>query len=177
MQNGFIFAETKNLKSMNYPVLFGVALVPLILGSIWYNPKVLGNAWMESSGVSMPDEKPSMGEMMKIFIPVYIFSLLFATILMSLSVHQFGAMGMIGGDEKASNILPSYAAFMADYGQAFRTFKHGALHGFLGGLFMSLFLIGTTALFERKSWKYIMIHVGFYVLCGIIMGGLICAFI
>lgn len=160
---------------MNFGILFAVALVPLVLGMIWYNEKVFGKAWMESAGIKMPETKPGMGEMMKIFIPVYIFSLLFASILMSLCVHQIGAYGMIGGD--ATTAKESYSLFMADYGTAFRTFKHGALHGTMAGLFSSLFFIGTCALFEQKSWKYIMIHVGFYALCGLIMGGLICQFV
>jgi len=41
---------------------------------------------------------------------------------------------MIGGD--TSTAKPSFNAFMADYGTAFRTFKHGALHGFLTGIFL-----------------------------------------
>jgi hypothetical protein len=47
----------------------------------------------------------------------------------------------------------------------FRTFKHGALHGFLSGLFLALPIIGTNALFER-SFKYTLVTGGFgsYVL-------------
>ena len=26
------------------------ALVPLLIGSIWYNPKVFGTAWMKATG-------------------------------------------------------------------------------------------------------------------------------
>jgi hypothetical protein len=37
------------------------------------------------------------------------------------TVHQFGALGMIGGDPSITK--PSYVAFMADYGTRFRTFK------------------------------------------------------
>ena len=36
---------------MNFGILFAVALVPLLLGMIWYNEKVFGKAWMESSGI------------------------------------------------------------------------------------------------------------------------------
>ena len=32
-----------------------VAFIPLIIGSIWYNPKVFGTAWMQESG--MTEEK------------------------------------------------------------------------------------------------------------------------
>jgi len=64
-------------------------------------------------------------------------------------VHQTGALGMIGGSE--TNALPSYTAFMADYGTAFRTFKHGALHGFLTGLLFITPTIGVNALFEKRA--------------------------
>jgi hypothetical protein len=37
-----------------------------------------------------------------------------------------GFLGMIGGPTKLSEVKPSFAAFMADYGMAFRTAKHGA---------------------------------------------------
>jgi hypothetical protein len=47
-----------------------------------------------------------------------------------------GAVGMIGGDPTLAK--PSYVSFMADYGTAFRTFKHGLLHGFIAGFFLLL---------------------------------------
>ncbi len=159
---------------MNLPVLLGVSLVPLIIGMIWYNPSVLGNAWMEAAGIKMPDEKPGIVEMLKIFIPVYIFSVFFSMLLMQLCIHQMGATQLVGGDP--TKAMASFAPFMADYKDAFRTFKHGALHGVLASLFMSLFMIGTPALFENRGWKYIFIHVGFYVLCGAIMGAIICQY-
>jgi len=162
--------------TLHFEYLFAIALVPLVLGSIYYNPKVLGNAWMSAAGISMPESRPSPMEMLKIYLPVYLFSLIFCgMVLLSTCIHQMGAYGMIGGDE--ANALPSFAGFMADYGLAFRTFKHGALHGSFLGLAATLFLVGTSALFEQKTWKYIFIHLGFNVLCSAIMGGLICQFV
>ena len=87
-------------------------------------------------------------------------------------IHQFGALGMVGGD--ASKALPSYNAFMADYGTAFRTFKHGALHGTITGLFMILPTIGINALYEKRSFKYVMISGGYWIVCFMVMGGIIC---
>jgi hypothetical protein len=80
---------------------------------------------------------------------------------------------MVGGD--ASKALPSYAAFLADYGTAYRTFKHGALHGFLTGLFLVLPILGTNALYEKRSFKYTLVTSGFWIVCLMIMGGIICA--
>ena len=55
----------------------------------------------------------------------------------AITIHQNGALGMIGGPMKLNEALPSYHAFMNDYGTAFRTFKHGALHGAISGLFFA----------------------------------------
>jgi hypothetical protein len=46
---------------------------------------------------------------------------------------------------------PSYVAFMADYDR-FRTFKHGALHGF-ERIILALPIMGTNALFEKRSFN------------------------
>lgn len=82
---------------------------------------------------------------------------------------------MIGGPRFLATAKPSYAAFMADYGHAYRTFKHGALHGFMTRLFLALPMIGINAQFEGKSWKYILINAGYFTVCFTIMGGIICA--
>lgn len=80
---------------------------------------------------------------------------------------------MVGGDTEGA--LPSFQAFMDDYGNAFRTFKHGVIHGIIAGIFVALPIIGTNALFERKGAKYILINTGYWIVTLAIMGGIICA--
>ncbi|HNL85462.1 MAG TPA: DUF1761 domain-containing protein, partial [Chitinophagales bacterium] len=63
------------------------------------------------------------------------------------------------------------------YGNEFRTFHHGALHGALSGLFLIFPVLSINALFERKSWKYIFINSGFWIISFALMGGIICQFI
>jgi hypothetical protein len=121
----------------------------------------------------MTEEKAKGANMIKIFGLTILFSFMIAFILQFLVIHQYGALGMIGGGHETP--LPSYDAFMADYGNAYRTFKHGMLHGFMTGLFFALPMIGINALFERKSWKYILINGGYFIVCLTIMGGIICA--
>lgn len=50
----------------------------------------------------------------------------------------------------ATNAKPSYAAFMADYGTAVRTFNHGELDGLLSGFLLALSNIDTNALLIKK---------------------------
>jgi hypothetical protein len=153
------------------PIAMLVAAVSaLVVGFIWYNPKVFGNAWMEASG--MTDEQVKGGNMAKIFGLALLFAFMLSTALPGIVTHQMGALSLVGGD--ASLALPSYAVFLADYSDAFRTFKHGALHGVLTGVFIVLPILGTNALFERKGAKYIFINSGYWIVTLGIMGAIIC---
>ena len=156
---------------INFLALLAAACSTLVVGFIWYNPKVFGNAWMKESG--MTEEKMKGSNMALIFGLSVLYAFFISFILQMLTIHQFGALGMVGGDPSIAK--PSYAEFMADYGSAFRTFKHGALHGFMTGLFLVLPVIGVGALYERRSFKYVLIAGGYWVVSMMIMGGIICA--
>lgn len=159
---------------INFVALLLSAIVTLVIGFIWYSPKVFGTIWMKENNLTQ--EELRKGNMLKIFGLTYIFSLMITMTLMSLTIHQSGAIGMVGGPPLMDSAKPSFAAFMADYGMAYRTFKHGALHGFMSGLFFAFPLIGINGLFERKSWKYIFIHTGYWLITLTLMGGIVCGF-
>lgn len=160
---------------MNFYAVLVAAITTLVVGSVWYSPLLFGKAWMKETGLTEEDLKK--GSMLKIFGLTFIFSVMFAMILQMLCVHQFGPLGMIGGPDYIETANPSYAAFMADYGTAFRTFEHGALHGFISGLFLALPMIAINGLFERKSWKYILIHTGYWTVSMTIMGAIVCGWV
>ncbi|HEX8268961.1 MAG TPA: DUF1761 domain-containing protein [Flavobacterium sp.] len=158
---------------INFLAVLGAALSTLVVGFIWYHPNVFGTVWMRESGTT---EDKMKGSNMAILFGMSIFyALLMAMIIMTIVNHQFGALGLVGGDPALAK--PSYAAFMADYGDAYRTFKHGMLHGFMSGLFLALPITGTNALYERRSWKYTLIAGGFWVVCFTLMGGILCAWV
>ena len=50
------------------------ALVPLVIGFIWYNPKVFGSAWIKATGLT--EEQLMGGNMMLIFGITYLMSFL-----------------------------------------------------------------------------------------------------
>jgi len=159
---------------INYFTFLVAAIVTLVVGFVWYHPKVFGTIWMKENNFTQ--EELRKGNMLKIFGFTYLFSVMIAMTLASLTIHQSGALGMVGGPLLVESAKPSFHAFMADYGTAYRTFKHGALHGFMSGLFFAFPVIGINGLFERKSWKYIFVHAGFWMLTLALMGGIICAF-
>ena len=87
-------------------------------------------------------------------------------------IHQWGIEGLVAGKLEK---LPSYVAFVADYSNEFRTFGHGALHGTMTGILFISPMIAINALYEQKSWKYILINSGYWTLSLLVMGGIICA--
>jgi hypothetical protein len=158
---------------------FLAALIPMIMGFIWYNPKVLGTAWMKAAG--MDEEKMKGANMAVVFGLAYLCSLMLAMAMISLTIHQSHMFSILanepGINDPTSEIGMFLKNFFERYGQNFRTFKHGALHGFLAAFFIALPILGTNALFERKSFKYVAINVGYWLVTMALMGGVVCAFL
>ena len=163
---------------LNFMIIIIAALVPMIVGFIWYNPKTLGNAWMKAADVS--PEKMKGANMMVIFGVSLLLSFILAMELQFLVIHQFSVYSILANEpgikDPNSDISKYLSDFMLKYGNNFRTFKHGAFHGTIAGIMLSLPIIGINSLFERKGFKYIAINVGFWIVCMALMGGLICAY-
>jgi hypothetical protein len=157
---------------LNYYSILAATFVSLIVGFVWYNPKVFGTIWMNETG--MTEEKARQSNMLKVFVLTIFYSFLISLTLSTIVIHQIGALGMIGGPDKIAEALPSYGAFLADYGNAFRSFQHGALHGFMTGLLFVLPITAINSLFEQKSWKYILVTSGYWMVSLTIMGAIIC---
>ena len=163
---------------MNPLILAVAALIPMIVGAVWYNPKVFGTAWMAASGVT--EESMKGAKMGVIFGLSYLFAFLLASQITVMVIHQNHIYSLlineVGFDQDGADIMKYISDFMTNYGTNFRTFKHGAFHGVVAGLFFVLPVLGTNALFERKGAKYIIINVGFWTVCLALMGGIICQF-
>lgn len=132
----------------NWLAIAAAAIIPLLIGFIWYHPKVFGNAWMNINGFT--EEFLRKSNMPLIFGATFVLSFMLAMQMALLVSH---------GHEGAA--------------EGFQTFKHGAFHGVLTALFSALPIIGINALFERRSWKYIAIHVGYWAITMALMGGLL----
>lgn len=128
---------------MNWLSNILAALSTLVVGFIWYNPKVFGSIWMKSIGISpesVRDQNPNMLKLLG-------FSVLFAfmiSIPLSFTVNHDN-----------------------------HTFGHGAFHGALLAILMILPVIGTNAQYEGRSWTYILVNSGFWLVCFSIMGGIL----
>tara|TARA_R110001592_G_scaffold277335_3_gene544415 strand:- start:465 stop:950 length:486 start_codon:yes stop_codon:yes gene_type:complete len=158
---------------MNYLILLAAALLPMIIGFIWYNPKVFGNVWMKAA--DMTEEKMKGANMVLVFGLSYLFSIILASALMGIVIHQWGVFSLVGGNPEVLN-SGTAADFMAEYGTNFRTFKHGLLHGVIAGFTLALPILATNAMFERKGFKYIAVNAGYWIVTMGLMGGVICQF-
>ena len=120
---------------------FVAALIPLVIGFIWYNPKVFGNAWMKASNTPMPE--PGKGpNMIGLMALSYVFALLVAFALMTITIHQLSVFSIFNGDpsltDPSSEPSMILKTIQEKYWGNFRTFKHGALHGTIAGILLSL---------------------------------------
>jgi hypothetical protein len=165
--------------TFNWYMIFIAALVPLIVGFVWYNPKVFGNAWMTASG--MTPEKAKGASMLKTFALTYLFSLFAAVAMVAVTIHQTHMFSILANDMQNAETAPAAMSYMAGflekYGSTFRTFKHGAFHGTLMGILLALPITTINALFEMRGFKYIAINAGFWIVSLALMGGLICGFV
>jgi hypothetical protein len=162
---------------MNIYAILVSTLVPMIIGAIYYNPKLFGNAWMKSAGLTIDQLKGS--NMAKILTMTLVYSFLASSLLSFMVIHQLHIGSVLanepGINDPNSEVARYMKTFMDTYGDRFRTFKHGAFHGGLTTIFFVLPMIAIPAMFERRSAKYILIHAGYWFISLCIMGGIICA--
>jgi Protein of unknown function (DUF1761) len=170
--------QNKYIMDLNFLALLVAALIPIVLGFVWYHPKVFGSSWMRATGINMEDTKGmNMG---LVFFLSFIFAFIIAFEMNALAVHDAFVQGALYYETKGT-MMPapgSEAAlwleqYTTKYAASNHTFTHGMFHGVAGGLLLLFPVIATNALYERRNWKYILIVAGYWVVSLGLMGGLI----
>jgi hypothetical protein len=122
------------------------ALIPMIMGFIYYYPKVFGKAWMQSLGMTEADlKKGNMGVILGI------------SLLMSVFLSFFMLVNVDGPGQEGE----------------FDSFKHGMFHGVLIGIMVAMPVLVTNGLFERKNLKNLAINTLYWIITIGLMGGVI----
>ncbi len=162
----------------NWWLLPLTALIPLIVGHFWYG-QFFKKQWLNYAEIS--EERAQSIKLIKVLALSYVFSLLISYVVIVYSVHQVAIYQIFLFDpatqDVTSSISRSISDFIANYGTRHRTFGHGVIHGMELGLFISLPLIGMHTLFENKSFKYALIHIGFWIVSCALIGGVMCQFL
>jgi hypothetical protein len=131
-----------DLGSINWLAVLVAGISSFVVGGIWYSPGLFGNAWMKDNNFTPDDVKK--GNKGKIFGWTLIFSLLMAANL---------SMFLIDSPEKKTDI------------------SWGAIAGFLAGIW-TFCAIAIHSLFEKKTWRLILIN-GFYSVVALTLMGAI----
>jgi len=134
------------MPQLNFLAIIVTALIPMIMGFIYYHPKVFGNAWMSSLGITQEDLKK--GNMAIIFGVSFLMSFLLTWFLL----YNADGPGQEG---------------------PYDSFKHGAFHGIELGLLVAMPVMVINGLFERKNFKNLAINTCYWLITLTLMGGTI----
>lgn len=135
------------MDGVNWIAVAVSAASTLVIGFAWYNPKTFGNAWMESVGLT--EEGLKKGSMPLIYGLAFLLAMVVAYKLSGGAYH---------------------------HGEDDRTALHGAFHGMLYSLYFALPVLITNSLFERRSFKGILINSGYWVACFAAIGAILYTF-
>ena len=162
----------------NLLIVVLVALIPMVIGFVYYNPKLLGNVWMKEAMVT--EEMIKGGNKVKMLLVSFICAFLFSAFLFGFVVHQTDVYSLYAGETgfgvEGSAVMNRVDNLMLEFGDRFRTFGHGSFHGILIGVLFVTPILGTVAIFERKSFKYVAINGGYWIFTLALMGGVLCKF-
>jgi hypothetical protein len=124
------------------------ALIPGILGMLWFHSNVFGNAWMKGANLTPPtdEDKKKMPMLMGIGF------------VLALVIASF---------------LKSYAIFHE--GQPDANFLHGCFHGVILCAMLALPTMISASIWEKKSLNYYLIQAAYWLLAFALMGGVIFA--
>ncbi len=163
------------MDQLNWLVILPTGIIPLIVGFIYYNPRVLGTVWMKASGMT-PESGRNMN-MTKVFGFTLILGVFLATALVPTVFHFMHAFSLVQPDAVPGTAgYDDALAFTGKYMSNFRSFGHGAFHAVLTTIFLVWPVLAITAMFENRGWKYTAVHLGYFMITLGLMGGIICAF-
>lgn len=137
--------------NINWLAIVAAAILPLVTGFLWYGP-LFGKAWMKESG--MTEEKA------KSMNPAKTYGL--AVVMAFLIAFALWPEVMLGGAPTDPHGT-----------EAYMTFKHGSFHGALLGFMIAFPVLAINSLFEQKSFKYVAINAGYWIVTMALMGGII----
>jgi len=161
----------------NWYMFFIVALIPTLVGMVYYNKNVMGNTWMKVNGFTEDSIKANNVNMPILMISSYLLAVLASFFLSSIVIHQGAFFSLMYPEalESGSEAQALINDMMTKYGDRHRGFAHGAIHGGMVSVFFILPIIAINALFEMRGWKYILIHFFYWLISLVLMGGVLCA--
>jgi len=130
---------------MSYVAILAGAISVMVLGFIWYHPKVLGQGWMKGAGLTEEDMKEAN--------PIVMIGALLMAGVLAWSISRY-----------ASHTEPGMSQFV-----------HGMFHGFMPAITLVAPVLVSKGLFEKKSLSWILTGAAYWVLAITLVGGIVYA--
>lgn len=151
-----------------------IAFVPFLLAWLWYRPQNPLVKWATQNGAPMTIRVSILQ-----LILLYALSAALVFVYINLIIHQVGFYELfftdiMRGNEESKRIAEE---FLAIYGQKYRHLGHGLFHGLIDAFALALPFLAFYAVVERVSLKRTLVHLGYWVLCSTLIGGLVAAFV
>lgn len=120
---------------------FAVAVVAqMVIGFLWFHPSVMGKMWAKANNIELKDMNPENAGMSYGI-----------TILLTI-VFTFWLAGNVTGPGQQ----------VAADGHSFVTFQHGLAHALALSIMVMLPVFSGPAIFEKRGWKWAVVHVGYW---------------
>lgn len=157
----------------NWLILILSSFIPLVLAYFWFNlnwfQKILN--LKENSNLSI---QWSLGSILGLFLIAFMYSITISYQVIHQLHFQSLLLNEVGFDKGEGNAFKDLLYIFELYGKNFRSFGHGAFHGFLNSIFIILPILVFQKLITKLNWKTIVYIWAFWAICGILMGGIIC---
>ncbi|MEZ4927778.1 MAG: DUF1761 domain-containing protein [Saprospiraceae bacterium] len=138
---------------MNVAAVAVAAVIPMIVGFLYFNDSLFGKTWMRVNGFT----KESLGGGPK---PV----LYLIALVLSFLLSAFLALNVTGPGQ---DVAPD--------GHSYATFGHGIAHGIFITVLVVLPILGTLSIFEKRGWGWAFVNTGYWLVTLILMCGLLSA--
>ncbi len=130
---------------MSYVAIIVGALSVMVLGWIWFHPKVLGKTWMAGAGLTEADMQEAN--------PIVMVGALLMALVIAWAMSRY-----------ATHTEPGMSQFV-----------HGMYHGFMPAIMYVAPVLISKGLFEKKSLAWILIGAAYWVLAITVVGGIVYA--
>ncbi len=160
--------------NLNYTAFFLISFIPLLIAAFWYHPNSPMMRWSKVEGFV----KPSSLSPLKLLL-AFILSFILVYGYINLVIHQMGFYELFFTDIMLGNETSKQVVedFLAKYGQKHRHFGHGVFHGAINAFVFALPFVSLHVLLENKSSRFLILHLSYWLVTSMIIGGLISEFV
>lgn len=154
----------------NIITLLACSLIPFFFGYVWFHPAVFGgDTWYDTARL-VAHERSEVSKVKLFSTLILNFLIVFG--LYNLTIHQSGVFGMLNAEITLFED-PVVKSFMSKYGSNDLNFKHGLFHGLSSTILMVIPILGYVTIFEKKSFKYFLIYLGYWLICCMLICGVL----